>query len=96
MAQSRLTIGAAMSEEIVRGKKVTIRFDARRCIHSRHCVLDRPDVFLSGDLALRRTIQHQYGFDHLPTDDELIELSDRWRPYRSLAVSYLFASEYGA
>ena len=26
--------------------------------------------------------------------DELSELSDRWRPYRSLAVSYLFASEY--
>src|SRR5690349_1056000 len=56
--------------------------------------LDRPDVFLSGDLALRRTIQREYGFDHLPTDDELVELSDRWRPYRSLAVSYLFASEY--
>ena len=35
-----------MSEEIVRGKQVTIRFDARRCIHSRHCVLDRPDVFV--------------------------------------------------
>lgn len=57
--------------------------------------LDRPDVFLSGDLALRHTIQHQYGFDHLPTDDELIELSDRWRPYRSLAISYVFASAYG-
>src|SRR6266550_1411071 len=56
--------------------------------------LDRPDVFLSGDLALRHTIQREYGFDHLPTDDELAELSDRWRPYRSLAVSYLFASEY--
>jgi 3-methyladenine DNA glycosylase/8-oxoguanine DNA glycosylase len=24
------------------------------------------------------------------------EVSDRWRPYRSLAVSYLFASEYDA
>jgi DNA-3-methyladenine glycosylase II len=57
--------------------------------------LNRPDVFLSGDLALRRTIQREYAFDHLPTDEELIELSDRWRPYRSLAVSYLFASEYG-
>ena len=56
--------------------------------------LDRPDVFLSGDLALRRTIQREYAFDHLPTDEELVELSDRWRPYRSLAVSYLFASEY--
>src|SRR5262245_11642473 len=35
-----------MSDEVVRGNKVTIRFDARRCIHSRHCVLDRPDVFV--------------------------------------------------
>ena len=56
--------------------------------------LDRPDVFLSGDLALRHTIQREYRFDHLPTDEELVELSDRWRPYRSLAVSYLFASAY--
>jgi DNA-3-methyladenine glycosylase II len=56
--------------------------------------LDRPDVFLSGDLALRRTIQRTYGLDHTPTDDEVAEISDRWRPYRSLAVSYLFASEY--
>ena len=57
--------------------------------------LNRPDVFLSGDLALRRTIQREYALDHPPTDQELAELSDRWRPYRSLAVSYLFASEYG-
>jgi 3-methyladenine DNA glycosylase/8-oxoguanine DNA glycosylase len=25
---------------------------------------------------------------------ELLQLAERWRPYRSLAVSYLFASEY--
>jgi len=56
--------------------------------------LDRPDVFLSGDLALRRAIQREYGFDHLPTEDEVAQVSDHWRPYRSLAVSYLFASEY--
>lgn len=56
--------------------------------------LDRPDVFLTGDIALRRAIQRLYEFDHVPTEDELKELSDRWRPYRSLAVSYLFASEY--
>jgi DNA-3-methyladenine glycosylase II len=56
--------------------------------------LDRPDVFLTGDLALRRAIQRAYGFDHVPTEDEVAHVSDRWRPYRSLAVSYLFASEY--
>jgi DNA-3-methyladenine glycosylase II len=57
--------------------------------------LDRPDVYLTGDLALRRVIQRAYELDHVPSDDELAEVAERWRPYRSLAVSYLFASEYG-
>ena len=56
--------------------------------------LDRPDVLLSGDLALRRAVERAYGFDHLPTEDEMVQLAERWRPYRSLAVSYLFASEF--
>jgi DNA-3-methyladenine glycosylase II len=57
--------------------------------------LDRPDVFLTGDIALRRAIQKAYALDHVPTEDEIAAIADRWRPYRSLAVSYLFASEYG-
>jgi len=56
--------------------------------------LDRPDVLLTGDLALRHAVERTYGFDHLPTDDEMLELAERWRPYRSLAVSYLFAAAY--
>jgi DNA-3-methyladenine glycosylase II len=56
--------------------------------------LDRPDVLLSGDLALRHAVQRLYGLDDLPTEAELVELAERWRPYRSLAVSYLFASEF--
>jgi CDGSH-type Zn-finger protein/uncharacterized Fe-S cluster protein YjdI len=37
-----------MSDEIeeVIGTGATIRFEAKRCIHARHCVLDRPDVFV--------------------------------------------------
>jgi len=35
-----------MSKEISSGGKVAIEFEAARCIHSRHCVLDRPDVFV--------------------------------------------------
>ena len=37
-----------MSEKIetVAGKQATVHFEARKCIHSRHCVLDRPDVFV--------------------------------------------------
>jgi DNA-3-methyladenine glycosylase II len=56
--------------------------------------LDRPDVLLTGDLALRRAVERAYGLDHRPTDAEMLELAEHWRPYRSLAVSYLFASEY--
>jgi len=30
-----------------RSKKVVIRFDAAKCIHSRHCVLGNPKVFIA-------------------------------------------------
>ena len=55
--------------------------------------LDRPDVLLAGDLALQHAVQRLYGLGHLPAEREMIEVAERW-PYRSLAVSYLFASEY--
>ncbi|MEZ4301099.1 MAG: CDGSH iron-sulfur domain-containing protein [Polyangiaceae bacterium] len=29
-----------------RGQKVLIRFEGKKCIHARHCVLGRPDVFI--------------------------------------------------
>jgi CDGSH-type Zn-finger protein/uncharacterized Fe-S cluster protein YjdI len=35
-----------MSQESVRGSQCVVHFDGARCIHSRHCVLDRPDVFV--------------------------------------------------
>jgi len=56
--------------------------------------LDRPDVLLSGDLVLRHAVQRLYGPGRLPTEREMVELAERWRPCRSLAVSYLFASEF--
>lgn len=56
--------------------------------------LDRPDVLLSGDLALRHAVQRLYGLDHLPAEREMAEVAERRRPYRSLAVSYLLASEF--
>jgi DNA-3-methyladenine glycosylase II len=56
--------------------------------------LDRPDVLLSGDLALRHAVQRLYELDHPPTEREMLDIAERWRPYRSLAVSYLFTSEF--
>jgi len=55
--------------------------------------LDRPDVLLAGDLALRHAVQQLYGLDHLPAEREIIA-AEHWRPHRSLAVGYLFATEF--
>src|SRR5580698_9839052 len=29
-----------------RGKSIAVHFDGKKCIHARHCVLGRPDVFV--------------------------------------------------
>jgi DNA-3-methyladenine glycosylase II len=58
--------------------------------------LHRDDVVLPGDLALRKAIQRAYGLDHLPGQAEVVAIAEAWRPHRSLAVNYLFASVYGA
>jgi DNA-3-methyladenine glycosylase II len=56
--------------------------------------LDRDDVVPQGDLALRRAVQRAYGLDQMPSEQQLLQIAERWRPYRSLAVMYLFASEF--
>jgi DNA-3-methyladenine glycosylase II len=56
--------------------------------------LRREDVVLPGDLALRKAIQHACELDHLPTEEDVRGIAEKWRPYRSLATSYLFANAY--
>ncbi len=56
--------------------------------------LDRDDVVLPGDLALRKAIQRNYRLDHLPSQDEVLHIAEPWRPYRSLASAYLFATAF--
>ncbi|HZA80960.1 MAG TPA: hypothetical protein VFC13_05740 [Actinomycetes bacterium] len=56
--------------------------------------LGREDVVLPGDLALRKAIQAAYQLDHLPTQQEVLAIAENWRPYRSLATSYLFAAAF--
>ena len=57
--------------------------------------LDRTDVVLPGDLALRKSIQRAYQLDHLPSMQEVLRIAEPWRPYRSLATSYLFQAAFG-
>jgi DNA-3-methyladenine glycosylase II len=56
--------------------------------------LRREDVVLPGDLALRKAVQRAYALDHLPSQQEVLAVAEKWRPYRSLATSYLFAASY--
>lgn len=56
--------------------------------------LDRKDVLPTGDLALRRAVQRAYGLDKMPDEQQFLQIAEPWRPYRSLAVMYLFASEF--
>ena len=56
--------------------------------------LGREDVVLPGDLALRKAVQSAYQLDHLPTQQEVLAIAEKWRPYRSLATSYLFSAAF--
>ncbi len=56
--------------------------------------LKREDVVLPGDLALRKAIQAAYRLDHLPSQQEVLAIAEKWRPYRSLATSYLFSAAF--
>jgi DNA-3-methyladenine glycosylase II len=56
--------------------------------------LQREDVVLPGDLALRKAVQVAYQLDHLPTQQEVLAIAEKWRPYRSLATSYLFSAAF--
>ena len=56
--------------------------------------LGREDVVLPGDLALRKAVRAAYQLDHLPTQQEVLDIAENWRPFRSLATSYLFSTAY--
>jgi DNA-3-methyladenine glycosylase II len=49
---------------------------------------------LLGDLGLRKAVRHAYQFDHLPSQQEVVAIAEKWRPYRSLATSYLFSAGF--
>jgi DNA-3-methyladenine glycosylase II len=56
--------------------------------------LGREDVVLPGDLALRKAVRAAYRLDHLPASQEVLAISENWRPYRSLGTSYLFSAAF--
>jgi 3-methyladenine DNA glycosylase/8-oxoguanine DNA glycosylase len=57
--------------------------------------LGRPDILPAGDLGIRHAVRAAYGLDRVPTEREVRELSEAWRPHRSLATAYLYGSLRG-
>ncbi|WP_227374114.1 DNA-3-methyladenine glycosylase family protein [Haladaptatus halobius] len=54
-------------------------------------VLEREDILPLGDLAVRRGIEQLYGNGGELTRDEMREVAEAWRPYRSVATRYIWA-----
>ena len=54
--------------------------------------LQRPDVLPVGDLGIVKAVQRAYRLRKVPTPDRLVRIGESWRPYRSIACWYLWAS----
>jgi DNA-3-methyladenine glycosylase II len=54
--------------------------------------LERPDVMPVGDLGIRRAIERAYGLPGLPDAEQMLAISEPWRPHRTLACRYLWRS----
>ena len=54
--------------------------------------LHRPDVLPVGDLGIVKAVQRAYKLRLKPTPVRLTRLGENWRPYRSVACWYLWAS----
>jgi len=54
--------------------------------------LQREDVIPLGDLGVKKAIQKLYNLSELPTHQYMLEVSSRWKPYRSIATWYLWKS----
>src|SRR5688572_1512704 len=54
--------------------------------------LHRPDVLPVGDLGIVKAVQRAYRLRTVPSPARLLRLGESWRPYRSVACWYLWAS----
>lgn len=52
--------------------------------------LNRPDVLSTGDLGVRVAIRDYYGLDELPAPRDCVPLAEPWRPFRTVAMWYLW------
>lgn len=53
--------------------------------------LGRADAWVAGDLALQLAAQRAFALRRRPTPAELLEIAERWRPWRAVAARLLWA-----
>jgi DNA-3-methyladenine glycosylase II len=56
--------------------------------------MGRLDILPVGDLGIRNGIRALYGFDDIPTPQQIVELAENnnWKPYESVASWYVWQS----
>ena len=50
----------------------------------------RADIVPAADIGLQKAVQRCYGLEHRPTEAEVRDLSESWRPWRGLVTYYLW------
>ncbi len=53
--------------------------------------MGRADAFASGDLALQEAVRIAFDLETRPSAAELLDIAERWRPWRSVAARILWA-----
>lgn len=53
-----------------------------------HC--GRLDILPVGDLGVRKGFQALYKLKAIPTDDQMEQIAEKWRPYRSLGSYFMW------
>jgi len=56
--------------------------------------MGRLNVLAHGDLGIKNGVQKLYGLDHLPSQDDIQEIAEKyhWHPYESVACWYIWKS----
>jgi len=52
--------------------------------------LNRKDVFPLGDLGVKKGVQILESLKDLPTEKDMAKISEKWKPYRTIAAWYMW------
>ena len=55
--------------------------------------LRREDIMPAGDLGVRKGVKILYSLSEMPSEKRVLEIAEKWRPYRTAATWYLWESQ---